>query len=83
MKVHPGAAPATVERKMEQNDPLLVGIRTLLEFGRADRSYQLITAADRGATIVAVTIGAIIVMNTMLLSFVERYREFGTLRAVG
>ena len=38
---------------------------------------------DRAATIVAIAIGAIIVMNTMLLSLVERYREFGILRAIG
>jgi len=40
-------------------------------------------AADTGATYLALIIGAIIVMNTMLLSFLERSREFGVLRAVG
>ncbi len=83
VKVRPGLAVPTVERRIEASSPILISIRNLLEFGRADRGYQLITAADRAARIVAVVIGAIIVMNTMLLSLVERYREFGILRAIG
>lgn len=83
VKVTPGSDVAAVEQRVHDSSPVLVGIRNLLEFGRANRDYQLITAADRAATIVAITIGAIIVMNTMLLSLVERYREFGLLRAVG
>lgn len=79
----PGATTDEVQRAVEESSPLLVGIRDLLDFGRADRSYQLITAADRAASIVAIAVGAIIVANAMLLSLVERYREFGVLRAVG
>lgn len=79
----PGATTKEVQKTIEDSSPLLVGIRDLLDFGRADRSFQLITAADRAATIVAVAVGAIIVANTMLLSLVERYREFGVLRALG
>jgi len=83
VKATPGTSAVTVRNRVERSSPLLVGITNLLEFGRADRSYQLISAADRAATIVAVGVGAIIVMNAMLLSLVERYREFGVLRAVG
>ena len=83
VKTTKGTPVATVERRVEGSSPLLVGIRNLLDFGRADRSYQLITGADRAATIIAVGVGAIIVANAMLLSLVERYREFGVLRAVG
>ena len=85
VKVDPNAKAdvAAVEKRIADSSPVLAPIRNLVEFGRADRDYQLITAADRAATIVAITIGAIIVMNTMLLSLVERYREFGILRAIG
>lgn len=83
VKVDPGADVVAVERRVRASSPILAPIRNLIEFGRADRDYQLITAADRAATIVAIAIGAIVVMNTMLLSLVERYREFGILRAVG
>lgn len=79
----PGATTKEVQKTIEDSSPLLVGIRDLLDFGRADRSFQLISAADRAASIVAVAVGAIIVANTMLLSLIERYREFGVLRAVG
>jgi putative ABC transport system permease protein len=85
VKVDPKAKAdvAAVEKRVADSSPVLAPIRNLVEFGRADRDYQLITAADRAATIVAIAIGAIIVANTMLLSLVERYREFGILRAVG
>jgi putative ABC transport system permease protein len=83
VKTDHGASIANVEHRVEQSSPVLAAIGNLTEFGRADRNYQLITAVDRAATIVAIAIGAIIVANTMLLSLVERYREFGILRAVG
>ena len=83
VKVRPGAGVAAVKQEVADSSPILVPISNLTEFGRADRDYQLITAADRAATVVAVIIGAIIVMNAMLLSLVERYREFGILRAIG
>ncbi len=83
VKVEPGADVAVVKPRVATSSPILVPISNLMEFGRADRGYQLITAVDRGATIVAVVIGAVIVMNAMLLSLVERYREFGILRAIG
>ncbi len=72
-----------VEQRIEHDNPILIGIKNLLEFGRADRSYQLISGADQAATIVAIAVGAIVVANAMLLSLVERYREFGVLRAIG
>jgi putative ABC transport system permease protein len=43
----------------------------------------LINAANIGGSILALFIGATGVMNTTLLSFFERLREFGVLRAVG
>jgi putative ABC transport system permease protein len=68
---------------IERDNPELVTVRTAEEFGRADRNLQLITAADRGATIVVLSVGALIVANAMMLSFLERTREFGVLRAIG
>jgi putative ABC transport system permease protein len=82
-KVAPSASVPVVERRVEHASPILASIRNLAEFGRADRNYDLITAADRAARIVAIVIGAIFVMNTMVLSLVERYHEFGILRAIG
>jgi putative ABC transport system permease protein len=83
VKVEPGTSVPQLERRIEEENPVLIGIRNLLEFGRADRGYQLISGADRAATIVAIAVGAIVVANAMLLSLIERYREFGVLRAIG
>ncbi|MCB0978259.1 MAG: ABC transporter permease [Acidimicrobiales bacterium] len=83
VKVDPGTKVSQVRSAVERSSPLLVTISSLIDFGRADRSYQLITAADRAATFLAIAVGAIFVMNAMVLSLVERYREFGILRAVG
>lgn len=83
VKTDKGTTAKAVEARIERDNPILLGIRNLLEFGRADRSYQLITAADQAATIVAIAVGAIVVANAMLLSLVERYREFGVLRTIG
>ena len=43
----------------------------------------LVSAANVGGSILALFIGATGVMNTSLLSFFERIREFGVLRALG
>ncbi len=83
VKVPKGTPVKQVERRIEEENPILIGIQNLFEFGRADRGYQLITGADRAAAIVAIVVGAIVVANAMLLSLVERYREFGVLRAIG
>jgi putative ABC transport system permease protein len=83
VKVNKGASIRAVTARVEHDNPVLTTIRTAAQFGRADQNYKLITAADTGATIVAVVIGAVIVMNTMLLSLVERTREIGILRSIG
>lgn len=83
VKVDKGAGIPTVAARVDHDNPNLTTIRSVSQFGRADESYQLITAADTGATIVAVLVGAIIVANTMLLSLFERTREFGILRSIG
>jgi putative ABC transport system permease protein len=83
VRVAPGADVRAVQRRIDASSPELVTVRTLAEYGRADRSLALLTAADRGTTVLAVLIGAVIVMSTMLMTFLERLREFGILGAVG
>lgn len=74
---------ASLQRSVERQNPELTTVRTASEFGQADRNLVLFGAANTGSTVLAIVIGAVIVMNTMLLSFVERTREFGILRALG
>ena len=83
VRLAPGADLAAVRARIERDYPQLVTVRTATDFGRADRSLALIDAADRGSTILAILVGAVIVMTTMTMTFIERTREFGVLAAVG
>jgi putative ABC transport system permease protein len=83
VQVKKGTNIPAFRKRIERDHPELATVQTQSDFGRVDRNLQLISAADQGATVLALVIGAIIVMNTMLLSFFERTREFGVLRAVG
>jgi putative ABC transport system permease protein len=83
VQTQPGASITTVQARIDDQFPNLTTIRTVQQFGRADRSLSLILAADRGATILAIIIGAVIVMSAMTMSFIERTREFGVLSAIG
>jgi putative ABC transport system permease protein len=83
VRVDPGAGIEQVRHRIETQNPNLATVRLASEFGRVDRNFDFIKAAQTGATIIALVIGIIIVMNTMLLSFIERIREFGLLRAIG
>jgi putative ABC transport system permease protein len=68
---------------IERRNPQLATARYSSDYGKVDRNLVLITAANVGGSILALFIGATGVMNTSLLSFFERIREFGLLRAVG
>ena len=83
VKVQPDANVSAVRRAVEKANPRLATIATESDFGRVDRNLVLITAANVGGSILALFIGATGVMNTSLLSFYERIREFGLLRATG
>jgi len=83
VQVTPGEVIDQVRKAIEAQYPNLATVRLASEFGRVDRNIEYLKAAQTGATIVALLIGIIIVMNTMLLSFIERIREFGLLRSLG
>ena len=83
VQVRSGAPIETVRKSIEAEYPNLATVRLESEFGRVDRNLEFLKAAQTGATIIALIIGIIIVMNTMLLSLIERIREFGLLRALG
>ena len=83
VKAKQGANLDIVRARLEKQSPELATVRTESEFGRIDRNLELISAANIGISIIALVIGAIGVMNTMVMSVFERTREFGVLRAVG
>ena len=83
VRVRPNASIAAVRHRVETANPRLATARSETDYGRVDRNLVLITAANVGGSILALFIGATGVMNTSLLSFYERIREFGLLRATG
>jgi putative ABC transport system permease protein len=83
VKVKEGVDIDTLRARIDKENPQLATVRTESEFGRIDRNLKLISAANVGASILALVIGAIGVMNTTVMSVFQRTREFGVLRAVG
>jgi len=83
VRVKQGTDIPALRTRIEHDDPQIVTVQTASDFGRADRSLALISAADRGSTILAILVGAVIVMTTMTMTFIERTREFGVLSAIG
>jgi putative ABC transport system permease protein len=82
-KVVPGADPVAVAKAFDKRFIQYTAIRTARDYGRADRTLVLIGVANTGGTILAGVIAISGVLNTTLLSFFERTREFGVLRSIG
>ena len=69
--------------RIEEEHPNLATLVDLADVGDVDQGLQILDAVNLGITILAVFIGGIAVMNTMVMAVFERTREFGILRALG
>jgi putative ABC transport system permease protein len=81
--VVPGADVETVTKAFDKRFLQYTAIRSAKDYGAADQTLVLIGVANTGGTILAGVIAISGVLNTTLLSFFERTREFGVLRSIG
>ena len=83
VSVKPGTDVAALTARIEADNPDFATLVTVGDFGEVDQGLNFLDAANLGISILAVFIGGIAVMNTMVMAVFERTREIGILRAVG
>jgi putative ABC transport system permease protein len=72
-----------VERRIERAIPGTLALGDPSEVARVDTNSRTINKAAIIIAVLALLLGAVVVINTMAMAVIERRREFGVLGAVG
>ncbi|HET8980920.1 MAG TPA: ABC transporter permease [Solirubrobacteraceae bacterium] len=83
VSVAPGYGNRQVEAEIEHAVPGTLALSDPSEVARVDTNSRIITKAGTIITILALLLGAVVVINTMAMAVIERRREFGVLTAIG
>jgi ABC-type antimicrobial peptide transport system permease subunit len=82
LKVRPGADIERLKTRIEQRFQNVTATRSS-GFTEDQEMLKYVEGFSWGVSLIAIVIGGVGVMNTVLMSVFERTREFGVLRAVG
>lgn len=81
--IAPGYGELAVERSIERAVPGTLALGDPSEVARVDTNSRIINKAAIIIAVLALLLGAVVVINTMAMAVIERRREFGVLAAVG